>query len=73
MFSIRFNSLIKSWRNKRNPQIITEIKPFIDKNNWEGINYPSEKDDQKKFNKKSQQLFLMFCVLKKKMYILLMF
>ena len=24
---------------------ITKIKPFIDKYNWEGVNYPLEKDD----------------------------
>ena len=27
---------------KKHPQIITKIKPLIDKYNWEGINYPSE-------------------------------
>ena len=30
---------------KKDPQIITRMKSFIDKYNWEGINYPSEKDD----------------------------
>ena len=27
------------------------MKPFINKYNWEGINFPSEKDDWKKFQK----------------------
>ena len=27
---------------------ITKIKPFINKYRWEGINFPSEKDDWKK-------------------------
>ena len=27
------------------------MKSFINECNWEGINYPSEKDDQKKFEK----------------------
>ena len=31
---------------KSDPQ--TKIKPFIDKYNRKGINYPSEKDDQQK-------------------------
>ena len=31
---------------------IAKIKPIIDKYNWERINYPSEKDDWKKFDKK---------------------
>ena len=33
---------------KKNPQRITKIKPFINKYNWEGINFLSEKDDWKK-------------------------
>ena len=35
---------------QKDPKII-KIKPFINKYNWEGINYPSEKDDWKKFEK----------------------
>ena len=31
---------------------ITKIKRFINKSNWEGINFPSEKDDWKKSRKK---------------------
>ena len=30
---------------KKDPQIITKIKPFINKYNWQGINFPSEKDN----------------------------
>ena len=33
---------------KKDPQRITKIKLFINKYSWEGINYPSEKDDWKK-------------------------
>ena len=33
---------------KKDPQRITQIKPFINKHNWEGINVPSDKDDWKK-------------------------
>ena len=36
---------------KKDPQRITKIKPFINKYNWEGINFPSEKDDWKKLRK----------------------
>ena len=35
MFSTRFNS-----RSTK----ITKIKPFINKYNWDGLNFPSEKD-----------------------------
>ena len=36
---------------KKDPQRITEIKAFTNKYNWEGINFPSEKDDWKKIEK----------------------
>ena len=36
---------------KKDPQKITKIKFIINKYNWEGINFPSEKDDLKKFEK----------------------
>ena len=36
---------------KKDPQRITKIKPFINKYNWERINYPSENDDWKKNQK----------------------
>ena len=36
---------------KKNLQIITKIKPCTDKYNWEGINYQSEKDNWKKWEK----------------------
>ena len=47
MLSICCNSRIEPWNNKKNPQRITKVKPFINKYNWEGINFPSEKDDWK--------------------------
>ena len=36
---------------KNHPQRITKIKFFINKYNWKGINYSSENDDWKKFEK----------------------
>ena len=53
MFLIRCNSRDKSWRNlKKYPLRITKIKHFINKYNWKGINFSSEKDDRKKIEKK---------------------
>ena len=49
---IRYNNCIKYKKIGKNSQRISRIKPFIDKNNWKGINCPSEKDDQKIFEKK---------------------
>ena len=51
---------------KQDLQRITMIKSFIKKYNWEGINYPPEKDDWKKLRKLMQQLLLMFFILKRK-------
>ena len=36
---------------KKHSQRITKIKPFINKHKWQGINFPSEKDDWKKIDK----------------------
>ena len=36
---------------KGDPQRITKIKPFINRYNWEGIKYPSGKNDWKKIEK----------------------
>ena len=36
---------------EKDPQRITKIKSFINKYNYEGINFSSEKDDSKKFEK----------------------
>ena len=58
MFPIRCNSRFKSWRNKKVPQRITKIKAFINKYNWEGINFPSEKDDWKKIEKNNVAIAL---------------
>ena len=52
---------------------ITKIKPFINKCKWEGINFLSEEDDWKKFEKNNVTITVNFCMLKKKKYTLLMF
>ena len=54
-------------------QRITKIKPFTNKYNCEGIKFPSEKGDPKKIEEIMQLLLLMFCKLKKKKYVLLLF
>ena len=50
-------------------QRITKIKPFINKYNWEIINFPSEKNDWKKIEKKNVTIALNVLYAKKeKMY-----
>ena len=43
---------------KKDPQGITKCKPFINKYNWEEINFPSEKDDWKIFDKSNVTIAL---------------
>ena len=74
MCSIHCNSRFKLWKNfKKDPQRITKIEPFINKYNWGGINFPSEKDDWKKFEKNNVTIAIIISYAKKKKYILLMF
>ena len=51
MFSIRCNSPIKLWRIGKHSERIKKSNFFINKYNWEGINFPSEIDDGKKIEK----------------------
>ena len=43
---------------KKDPKRITKIKPFINKYNWEGINYPSQNNDWRKFEKNNVTIAL---------------
>ena len=43
---------------KKDPQRIAKIKPFINKYNWQGIYFPSKKDDWKKFEKNNVTIAL---------------
>ena len=45
---------------------ITKIKPFINKYNWEVVNFPSDKDDWKKFEKNNQTVALYILYAKKR-------
>ena len=59
---------------KRDLQRIIKIKPFINKYNWQGINFPSEKNDWKKSEKNNVTIALNVLHGKKeKIYILIMF
>ena len=54
---------------KKDPQIITKYKPFTNKYNSEGINFPSEKCNWKKFEKNKVAIALIVLyVQKEKIY-----
>ena len=57
---------------RKNPERITKIKTFINKYNWEGLNFPSQKDDSKKIQKNNRTIAPNVLYAKQK-YILLMF
>ena len=57
---------------KKDPQRITNFKTFINKYNWKGINFPSEKNDWEIFRKSNATIALNVLFAKKeKKYILL--
>ena len=43
---------------KKDPPRVTKIKPFINKYNWEGINFSSEKDDWRNLQKNNVTIAL---------------
>ena len=45
-------------KNRKNPKRITKIKPFINKYNWGGTDFPSEKDDWQRFEKNNLTIAL---------------
>ena len=51
---------------KKDLQRITKIKPFINKYNWEGKNFPFKKDDWKKFEKNNAIIALNVLYAKKR-------
>ena len=51
MLSIAVAVTLNYEEMKKDPPRIAKIKLFINKYNWEGINFPSEKDDSKKIEK----------------------
>ena len=71
MLSIRCSSCVLSWR--KNPERIIKINPFVNKYKWEEINFPSEKDDWKRFEKNNVTIAFNVLYAKKKKVILLMF
>ena len=48
------------------PEIVSNIKPFINKYNWKGINYPSKIDDWKTFEKNNTTVVLNILFIKEK-------
>ena len=58
---------------KRNPEIVSNVKPFINKYNWKGMNYPSKTDDWKRFEKNNPTITFYILYIKKNKYFQLIF
>ena len=43
---------------KNHPEIVSNLKPFIDQYGWKGINFPSHKEDWKKFEPNNKSIAL---------------
>ena len=62
MFSICCNISINLDKIKKDPQRISKIKFFIEKYNWEDINFPSTSKDWKKFESNNEVALNIFYV-----------
>ena len=67
------NSCIKSQKNESHPEWVSNIKPFINKYNWENIISIKKRRLKQIWKKIMQQLLLKFCILKKSKYFLPIF
>ena len=65
MLSIRCNSRVRSLRNQSRFAKNYKIKPFINWYSWEGINFRSEKNDWKIFEKNNVTIALYILYAKK--------
>ena len=60
------SSYIDSSEIKRNPETVLSTKPFINKYNWEEINYPSKINYSNTLENNNSTILLTYCILKKK-------
>ena len=54
MFSVFYNCFIKPSNIENHPERISNIKPFIDKYNWDGIDIPAGIKNWKKFERNNK-------------------
>ena len=62
MFSICRNIALNFDKIKKDPQRVSKIKPFIEKYNWEDIDFPSTGEDWKKFECNNEVALNILCV-----------
>ena len=52
------NGSLDYQRSKKEPQKISELKPYINQYNWKGLKSPSDKEDWKKFEQHNKEIAL---------------
>ena len=61
MFSICSYLALNLDKIKKKPRRVSKIKPFIEKYNWEDIDFPSTSKDWKNFESNNEVAYLIFC------------
>ena len=57
-FQNALNDALDYQKNKRDPQKTLKIEPYISKQNWEGIEFPSDAKDSEKFEQNNKTIAL---------------
>ena len=66
MFSICYNVAINYGETESHPERVSNIKTFINKYKWKGINHPSKMDDWKAFEKNNPTIVFNILYIKEK-------
>ena len=57
-FQNALNDALNYQNNEAHPERISKLKPYINKYNWEGIDFPLEPKEWKKFERKKKTIAL---------------
>ena len=68
-FQNALNEALNYQTNKTHPERISKIKPYIDKYNWKGIEFPAGPKDWKKFEQNNKEIALNILLLYNKGWI----
>ena len=61
-FRNALNDALNYQNIETHPERISKLKPYINKYNWEGIEFPAGPKEWGKFERKNKQLHLMFYI-----------
>ena len=61
-FQNALNDALNYQTIEKDPQRISKLKPYINKYNWKGIDFPATRNDRKKLSKTIRQFHLMYYI-----------